>query len=176
MVDNTLGVGFIGVGGQGEEQVRAFAALPGIRIETVCDMDADRASAIAARYGAALDHEYGRSLGLQRCADGVYRHAGGLSPGADPRVCLAAGKHVLLEKPISTRLDEAQLLFEQAERYGRVLAPAHLLRFHPAYAALKERIASGRLGRVVQLAEETSRRPNRHLSSSRPFLPGSADP
>jgi UDP-N-acetylglucosamine 3-dehydrogenase len=152
MADDTLGVGFIGVGDQGEEQVRAFAALPGIRIEAVCDVDANRAVAIGARYGAV---RWTTNMADVPALDDVQLvciatpEAYHLEP---TMACLAAGKHVLLEKPISTRLDEARLLFEQAERYGRILAPAHVLRFHPAYATLKERIASGRLGRVVSLA------------------------
>lgn len=151
MDDGTLGVGFVGVGGQGEEQVRAFAALPGIRIRAVCDVDGVRAQTIAARYGAphwttdladllALD-----DLQMVCIATPEAYH---LEPTL---ACLAAGKHVLLEKPISTRLEEASLLFEQAERYGRILAPAHVLRFHPAYATLKERVAAGQLGRPVSI-------------------------
>jgi len=151
MADQTLGVGFVGVGGQGEEQVRAFAALPGVRIQAICDADADRAAAVAARYGAA---RWTTNLADLAALDDLQMVCIA-TPEAQHRepamACLAAGKHVLLEKPISTRLDEARLLFEQAERYGRILAPAHVLRFHPAYAALKERIAAGRLGRIVSL-------------------------
>lgn len=151
MSDCTLNAGFVGVGGQGEEQVRAFAALPGVRIRAICDVDAARAEAIAARYGVshwttdladmlALD-----DLHLVCIATPESEH---LAPAM---ACLAASKHVLLEKPISTRLDEARLLFAQAERHNRILAPAHVLRFHPAYAALKERIAAGELGRPVSI-------------------------
>jgi UDP-N-acetylglucosamine 3-dehydrogenase len=126
--------------------------LPGIRIEAVCDMDAGRAAAIAARYGAArwtTDFADLPALDDVQLVCIATPEAYHLEP---TMACLAAGKHILLEKPISTRLDEARLLFEQATRYGRVLAPAHVLRFHPAYAMLKERIAAGQLGRVVSLA------------------------
>jgi hypothetical protein len=42
MHEGTRGAGFVGVDGQGEEQVRAFAALPGIRIQAICDLDGAR--------------------------------------------------------------------------------------------------------------------------------------
>ncbi|HEY8283570.1 MAG TPA: Gfo/Idh/MocA family oxidoreductase [Chloroflexota bacterium] len=152
MAEDTLGVGFIGVGGQGEEQVRAFAALPGIRVRAVCDVDADRAATVAARYGAA---RWTTDPGELAAFDDLQLVCIA-TPEAHHReptlACLAAGKHVLLEKPISTRLDEARVLFEQAERSGCILAPAHVLRFHPAYALLKERIAAGQLGKVVSIA------------------------
>jgi UDP-N-acetylglucosamine 3-dehydrogenase len=151
MTDHTLGMGFIGVGGQGEEQVRAYAALPGVRIQAICDVDADRAATVAARYGAARWTTDLAELTVLEDLQAVCiatPEAYHLEP---TMACLAAGKHVLLEKPISTRLDEARQLFEQAERYGRILAPAHVLRFHPAYATLKERIAARQLGRIVSI-------------------------
>src|SRR6185312_6457329 len=106
MADHTLGMGFVGVGGQGEEQVRAFAALPGVRIQIICDVDADRAAAVAARYGAA---RWTTNLAELTVLDDLQAvciatpEAYHLEPAM---ACLAAGKHVLLEKPISTRLDE----------------------------------------------------------------------
>ncbi|MEO5363767.1 MAG: Gfo/Idh/MocA family oxidoreductase [Magnetococcus sp. DMHC-8] len=52
--------------------------------------------------------------------------------------CLRAGLHVLLEKPMTTTLAEADALVELAEQAGRVLQIGHLKRFHPTVAALAE--------------------------------------
>ena len=154
MSEYILGAGFIGVGGQGEEQLRAFAALPGIRIRAICDADATRARAVADRYGAPF---WTTSLSDFLAQDDMpivciaTPEAFHLEPTL---ACLVAGKHVLLEKPISTDPREAALMFAESERVGRILAPAHLLRFHPAYVALKERISAGELGRPVSIAAQ----------------------
>jgi UDP-2-acetamido-3-amino-2,3-dideoxy-glucuronate N-acetyltransferase len=64
------------------------------------------------------------------------------------REALLAGKHVFVEKPLV--LDEAQgrELIDIAEAKGRVLMVGHLLKYHPAFVALKKLVMAGDLGRV----------------------------
>lgn len=59
---------------------------------------------------------------------------------------LEAGKHVLVEKPMARDGEEAHKLAETARKAGRILMVAQVLRFLPEYKALRETIASGRLG------------------------------
>jgi len=58
------------------------------------------------------------------------------------------GKHVLVEKPITTRLAEARHLKELAEENGVNLMTGHLLLFHPAIRKMKELITSGKIGKL----------------------------
>jgi predicted dehydrogenase len=60
---------------------------------------------------------------------------------------LAAGKHVLLEKPIALSLEDAQALVRAGEETDRVFMIAHVLRFWPEYLEIARRVASGELGR-----------------------------
>lgn len=62
--------------------------------------------------------------------------------------CLQAGKHVLVEKPITLHADEAAELAQLAEECNRVLAVGHLLMHHPALLKLEKLIAQGELGEV----------------------------
>lgn len=61
---------------------------------------------------------------------------------------IAAGKHVLVEKPITLRTGEAEALAQMARTAGRVLMVGHLLQYHPAFVTLRKLVESGALGQV----------------------------
>jgi predicted dehydrogenase len=65
---------------------------------------------------------------------------------------LGAGKHVLVEKPIATVLEDADAMLEAARRAERILMVGHVLHFEPAYALLRERLQRSELGRPVSIA------------------------
>jgi predicted dehydrogenase len=57
-----------------------------------------------------------------------------------------AGKHVLVEKPLATTVEEADRMIAAAEAAGVVLMPAHNLRFAPPFVAARDAVAAGRIG------------------------------
>ncbi len=65
------------------------------------------------------------------------------------RDCLAAGKHVLLEKPLALTLDEADELIELADRQGLKFAIGYSQRFNSKQAYVKQCLADGTLGKPV---------------------------
>jgi predicted dehydrogenase len=62
---------------------------------------------------------------------------------------LAAGKHVLLEKPIALTLDDADAIGAAARAAGRVLMVGHVLRYFPEIVELRRRLEAGELGRPL---------------------------
>jgi predicted dehydrogenase len=62
---------------------------------------------------------------------------------------LRAGKHVLCEKPLALTAVDAQAMFEVADAEGRLLMEAFMYRHHPSWIAVRELVASGRIGRLV---------------------------
>ena len=64
---------------------------------------------------------------------------------------LRAGKHVLCEKPFAVTAAEAEEMFDVADRAGRVVMEAFMYRCHPQTLAVKQAIADGKIGRVVQV-------------------------
>jgi predicted dehydrogenase len=64
---------------------------------------------------------------------------------------LAAGKHVLVEKPLALSVADAERVARAAAASGRVLLVGHLMVFHPAVVRLKELVASGQLGDLYYL-------------------------
>ena len=63
---------------------------------------------------------------------------------------LAAGKHVLVEKPMAVSVSECDAMIEAARGSGASLMVAHCWRFHPDVRAMRDRIAAGELGEVVK--------------------------
>jgi predicted dehydrogenase len=67
------------------------------------------------------------------------------------------GLHVLCEKPLTTTLEEAKALLDHARRAQRVLFPCHNYKHAPVVQAIREIIASGRIGKVRSLTLNTYR-------------------
>lgn len=80
------------------------------------------------------------------------------------RAALHAGKHVVIDKPCTVTLAETDTLLELARQQGRVLTVFQNRRFDSDFLALQQVIASGQLGRVVQL--------DSHFDRYRPTVPG----
>src|SRR5699024_8565447 len=92
----------------------------------------------------------------------------GTAPSADPahpeivRAALDADKDVICEKPLALDPADARDLAAHAERTGRTLFPAHVVRFFPQYAAAERAIATGAVGRLAVLRfERTGSLPDR---------------
>jgi predicted dehydrogenase len=64
---------------------------------------------------------------------------------------LEAGKHVLVEKPFATSLEEAQMLYKVAAKQGRLLIASQNLRFAADFMRVREIVESGHLGQLVEI-------------------------
>ncbi|HEC14314.1 MAG TPA: Gfo/Idh/MocA family oxidoreductase, partial [Rhodospirillales bacterium] len=73
---------------------------------------------------------------------------------ATAQAFVEAGKHVLIEKPLSDRLDGIDKLLASSRRRGTVLQVGYCLRFHPSLIAMKQAVAEGRIGRILSLRAE----------------------
>lgn len=70
------------------------------------------------------------------------------------RAALDAGKDVVCEKPLALTTEDAQELAARAEQAGRLLLPAHVVRYFPQYAAAKAAIDRGAIGQIAVLRFE----------------------
>ncbi len=75
----------------------------------------------------------------------------------------AAGKHILVEKPITLDLASARAAATAAQEAGVILAVGFCRRFHPSVVEVRERLRDGRLGKVVAMVAQ-------HTASGQPFL------
>ena len=148
-MDDRLTVGVVGVGHLGRHHARLLAATPGARLVAVADVDADRARAAAEATGALACTDYRDLIGRVQAvsvAVPTVAHA------AIAREFLEAGVDVLVEKPMTTTLAEAEALVALAEARGRVLAVGHTERFNPAVAAALPLIGRPRFIEIHRLS------------------------
>src|SRR5262249_14601153 len=115
-----IGVGVIGYGYWGPNLVRNFAETPGCRVAAVADMRPHRLDVVRARYPAVETHLLPVDLIADPKVDAV-AIATPISTHFDLAMqALKAGKHVLVEKPITARSEDALRLIEEADRRGLV--------------------------------------------------------
>ncbi len=123
----------IGTGHLGRHHARLYSLLAqeacGVELAAVCDTDMGRAREVAEAYGARPFTDYREALGL---VDAVSIVTPTVSHYAIAAECLAAGKDILLEKPVCATLEEARKLTALASGKGLILQAGHIERFNPA--------------------------------------------
>ncbi len=146
----TLGVAIVGCGLVGRRRAAVAAADERTVVRAVVDTDAAAASTLSSETGAPASAEWEAAV-LDRGVDVVVVATPNafLVPVAE--AALAAGRHVLLEKPMGRSLAEAERLARSAETSDRVLKVGFNHRYHPGLAELLEVVGSGRLGPLVHV-------------------------
>src|SRR5881397_975514 len=147
-------VGVIGVGSLGQHHARVFAELVGARLVGVADVDRTRAAAIAGRHGCRAVTDYHELL---TDVDAVSVVTPTLLHHQIARTCLAAGLHVLVEKPMAATVEEARDLVAAASERGVTLQVGHIERFNAAFRATQGAIKEPTLIECRRWAPFTSR-------------------
>lgn len=136
MASGPLRIGVAGAGYFGRFHAQKIAAGARSVLSGITDSDPAHAAALAAELGApVLDWP-----GLLAASDAVVIATPAESHFALADAALAAGRHVLVEKPIAETLDQADLLAARAAAAGRVLQVGHLLRYTAEHRAITERM------------------------------------
>jgi len=129
----TIKAGVIGVGYLGQHHARIYSSLEGVKLVAVADASAERADEIAARYGARAVEDFREMLGEVDAVSIVTPTSTHYEVALE---CLKAGKHLLIEKPITATVPEADSLIEEADKRGAVIQVGHLERYNPALVSL----------------------------------------
>ena len=120
-------------------------------VAAVAARDPSRARAFAAKHDIATVHESYEALIADPDLDAVYNPLPNGLHGRWTRAALAAGKHVLCEKPFTANAAEAREIAELAEQSDRVVMEAFHYRYHPLALRVEEIIASGELGKLKRV-------------------------
>ena len=120
-------------------------------VTAVAARDSSRAQAFATKHDIAKVHESYEALIADPDLDAVYNPLPNGLHGRWTRAALAAGKHVLCEKPFTANAAEASEIAELAAQSDRVVMEAFHYRYHPLALRVEEIIASGELGKLERV-------------------------
>jgi predicted dehydrogenase len=120
-------------------------------VAAVAARDGSRARAFAAKHGIARVHESYQALIADPDLDAVYNPLPNGLHGKWTRAALAAGKHVLCEKPFTANAAEAREIADLAAKSDRVVMEAFHYRYHPLALRTEQIIASGELGKLERV-------------------------
>lgn len=133
----------------GKNHARVLSGLPGAQLTAIYDLDRARAEELASLYGAKA------VTTLEELAAEVDAAAVAVPTIAHRQVAgflLEQGKHVLVEKPLSESLTEAQELVALADAKGLVLQVGHIERFNPVMKQLESRMQQPRFIEATRLS------------------------
>lgn len=122
-----------------------------VAVAAVAARDASRGRAFADKHGIPRVHESYDALIADPDLDAVYIPLPNGLHGRWTRAALAAGKHVLCEKPFTANAAEAREVAELAANSDRVVMEAFHYRYHPLTRRVEEIIASGELGKLKRV-------------------------
>lgn len=141
-------VGLLGAGGMGHVHAQCYSEIEGARLVAVADIDHAAADSLAGQYGAEAYYDYQELLSkadvdvIDVCLP-TFVHEEAVVAAA------AAGRHVLCEKPIALDLAGADRMVAAVAKAGVHAMVAQVVRFTPQYAAIKDLLDRGELGRPL---------------------------
>ena len=164
-----LQIGVIGVGGHGSKHLDCFTACPQAELAAICDVNEQLLRQQGQKYGvSATFADYREMLGeaeLDAVAvvlpDHLHRDA--------CEAAFAAGKHVLVEKPMATTVEDAEAIVAAWKRAGTKLMVNWSNRWMPGFSLTKAALDAGELGEPLYIyarLNNTLRVPTKMLSWS----------
>jgi len=151
MHERIVTVGLVGYGYWGPNLARNFHELPGARLKCICDAapeNLERARAACPGVELADDFE---TVIADEGVEAVVVASPAVTHHSLCRKALLSGKHVFVEKPLCTDVEQGRDLVRLARERGLVLMVGHVFLYHPGVRFIKEYIDSGQAGRVLYM-------------------------
>jgi UDP-N-acetylglucosamine 3-dehydrogenase len=156
-----LGVAVIGTGQWGKNHARVYKELPSTELVAVCDVNSERAKAMAAQYGVRAYSDSTEML-KDKTIKAVNVCTWSTILAQEAMKALNAGKHVLVEKPMATTPQQAQKLVKTAQENGLHLTVGFLMRFIPGLQIIRQSVRDKKIGELVcATAKRVSQWPER---------------
>jgi 1,5-anhydro-D-fructose reductase (1,5-anhydro-D-mannitol-forming) len=134
-----------------EHMIGALRTTPGASVDRVVSGSAHHAAAYAVQHGIAQSGTNLDAMLDDRAIDAVYVSSTNEKHHAQAMAAIAAGKHVLCEKPLAMTVAEAIEMVQAAERAGVVFGTNHHLRNAGSHMAIRDLIVQGRIGDVLSV-------------------------
>ncbi len=141
-------VALVGYGYWGPNLARNLHELPGACFTACCDLDATRLALVKRLYPQVVAISRPQDVWNDISIEAVVIATPARTHFDLARAALRAGKHVLVEKPLTLNSRHAEQLIKLAQSQGRVLMVGHTFEYNPAMLKIKELMDQGELGEV----------------------------
>jgi predicted dehydrogenase len=145
MSERTVRIGFVGAGGIAQAHIRSLQELPQAEVVAVCDIDEERAKAVAAPLSAAVYTE-GEKLIAQTALDALYVCVPPHAHGDLEILAARKGLHLFVEKPVNLYLGRGVKAWEAIRASGVMTQTGYVMRYWPGSIQLKEFLADKAVG------------------------------
>lgn len=139
---SNLRIGVIGVGNMGQHHTRVLSLLKDVELIGVADLNVERGLDLASKYRIRYFEDYRDLLPLVDAVCVAVPTKLHYTVGLE---CMAAGKHVMIEKPIAASIAEAEALVNAAAEHNVILQVGHIERFNPAFQELSKVLKTEKL-------------------------------
>jgi predicted dehydrogenase len=148
----SIRLAIVGTGGMANAHAEAFRKIPGVVLAAMCDVDAQRAQEFAAKHGgtAAVFTDLGKLL-READVDAVSNVTPDNLHAPLSLQVIAAGKHILCEKPLATNHADAVRMARAAQKAGVINMVNLSYRNAPALQKAAQLVQSGKLGEIVHV-------------------------
>lgn len=147
---NGLNVGVIGMGRAGEKHALVYDRLPFVNLKAICDANKERLDLYCSRFGVTGYTDYHRLLEDEQI-DAVSIVLPDNMHLEVTRAAVRSHKHILLEKPIASTIEDGRAIHDLVKQYPKVFMVAHALRFDPRHTLARDCIASGEIGEIIHI-------------------------
>ncbi len=149
----TIRIAVIGAGLMGADHAKIVAnELPGASLQVICDMDQSRARGVADAYGAADVATDPEAVINRADVDAVIVASPDFTHAPLSKACIAAGKRVLCEKPLSQSVTECVEVMDAEIAAGeKFVQLGFMRRYDQAYVEMKAALDNGTLGRALMM-------------------------
>lgn len=147
----TIKYGVIGLGWFGEKHCEALAAIPNVEIHSLCTRTESRLAEVAKTFGVKRTFTSYKKMLADPELDAVSIVTMWDQHSAPTVAALKAGKHVFLEKPMASTLVDCDTIVKAANAAKGFFMVGHICRFNPRYAAAKQEIAAGKIGKIISM-------------------------
>jgi predicted dehydrogenase len=143
-----IGTALVGYGYWGPNLARNIAECDGLRLEALVELDRKQAATFRGRHPGARTVNTLDAVLADPAVEAVVIATPPPTHHALAKRALEAGKHVLVEKPLATTLEDAHELADISQATGRVLMPGHTFIYSPAVNTVRDLIRGGVVGDV----------------------------
>ena len=156
-----VGTAVVGAGFWGKNHARVYGELDSTELVAVCDVNRERAKAVADQFGVKAYTSSSRMLKNEEI-EAVSVCTWSTKLAKEALKALKAGRHVLVEKPMATHTKQAEKLLDTAESNGLHLTVGFLMRFIPGLNHIRKAVENKKLGEFVcATAKRVSQWPER---------------